>query len=118
MHLPRRWNGSFSPLFVKCLKSLPNLHTLEVGKWADDTTTAPLKKALRRVKLPQVKTLIIPTAAHPLLRHCHDVEEILCVTMTNSQTPHGFHGSLVSNRDSKIKRLAIPLTLWPDPSRK
>ena len=118
MHLPEQWNGSFSPLFVKCLKSLPNLHTLEVGKWADNTTTAPLKKALGRVKLPQIKTLIIPPAAHPLLRHCHDVEEIVCVTMTKPRISHGFLESLASNRDSKIKRLVIPLTLWPDPSRK
>ena len=49
----------------KCLQSLPNLHTLEVAlaEGVENTATTPLKKALGSVKLPQVKTLIIPPAA-------------------------------------------------------
>ena len=117
VHIPGQQHGSISPLFVKCLESLPNLHTLEVGRWAEDTTTTPLKKALQGVKLPQIKTLIIPPAAHPLLQHCRDVEDVICVIMGETQSSDGLLRSLTSNRDSKIKRLAIPLALWPNPSR-
>ena len=114
VHLPYQRNEPFSHLFFKCLQSLPNLHTLEVAlaEGAENTATTPLKKALRRVKLPQVKTLIIPPAAHPLLQHCCGVEDIVCMNMYKTRSPDGFLRSLAPNRDSKIKRLAIPLTLW------
>ena len=112
MYLPP--DGPILPSFVKCLESLPNLHTLEI--WG--TTTPSLKKTLKGIKLPQIKTLIIPPTAHPLLRHCHNVEDVVCVVKDNSMAPDSFLGSLASNRDSKVKRLAIPLDLWTDPSRK
>ena len=119
MHFPGQRDGPTPPLFVKCLKSLPNLHTLEVGPWGGDTTTIPLKKALMGVKLPQIKTLIIPPAAHPLLQHCQDVEEVICLIIPGQvQSFDGLLGSLASNQDSKVKRLAIPLALLPNPNRK
>ena len=79
--------------------------------------TAPLEKALKRVKLPQIKTLIISPAAHPLLRHCHGVEDLICVEPTPI-TSDNILNSLASNRDSNVKRLAIPLVVWDNPSRK
>ena len=115
VHLP-----SHSPilfLFVECIKSLPNLHTLEIGSWAEHTTTR-LRVALKSVELPQVKALIIPPTAHLLLQHCHDVEDVVCVVKEEITTSDDFLGSLISNQDSKVKRLAIPLGLWPNPSRK
>ena len=108
------WTGSIIPLFVKCLESLPNLHTLEM-KSAEGTTT-PLHKALKGVKLPQIKTLILPPAAHPLLQHCWDVEEVVCVVRRDTAHSGEFLGSLASNRDSKVMRLTIPLVLWDNPS--
>ena len=102
------------PSFVKCLESLPNLHTLEI--WG--TTTPSLEKTLKGVKLPQIKTLIIPPTAHHLLRHCHDVEDVACVVKDDDMVPGSFLGSLASNQDSKIKWLAIPLDLCTNPSRK
>ena len=104
------------PLFVRCLESLPSLRTLEIG-WADDIITTPLKDALKRVKLPQIKTLILPPAAYPLLRHCRDVEDIVYVVRDRATPSNEFLESLVSNRNSKVKRLAIPLAPWPNPSR-
>lgn len=120
--------GSSIPLFVGCPQSLPNLHTLEIG-WADEFLVGTLKNALINIKLPMIKTLIIPPTAHPLLRHCHDVEDIVYVVgdsachaardKTKSRCYESeFLGSLASNKDSKIKRLAIPLVWWPNPSRK
>ena len=60
-------------------RHLPNLHMLEIA-WAGSVITAPLKKVLKRVKPPRIKTFILPPTAHPL-RHCHNVEDIVCVLM-------------------------------------
>ena len=103
--------------FVKCLESLPNLHTLEMG-WTDDSITAPLGKALKGVELPQIKALNIFPTAHPILQHCRNVEDVACVVKYQIVPPDGFLRSLTSNRDSKVKRLTIPLVLWDDAPRK
>jgi len=110
-------NGTTILLFVKCIEALQNLHTLEIAS-ADDVMTIPLKNALKRVKLPQVQTLILPPATHPLLRHCSNVEDVIFVVRYTIMSYDGLLGSLASNRDSKVKRLAIPLILWSNPSRK
>ena len=115
MHLP--WYGVNYYPFITCLESLPNLHTLEI-KWTNQCIAPPLNNALENVKLPQIKNLILPPVAHPLLRHCCNVEDVACVVRYETIPPEGFLGSLASNPDSKIERLAIPLVLWADPSRK
>ena len=74
------WNESSIPLFVKCLESLQNLHTLEIGRTTDFSPTL-LEDALTGVTLPQIKTLVMPPIVHPLLQHCHDVEDVVCVVM-------------------------------------
>ena len=111
VHLGLGWSTSFP--FVKCLKSLPNLHTLEIG-WVEYSVTTLLKDALKGVKLPQIKTLILPPPAHPLLQHCCNVEDVVCVVGCETKSSDGFLRSLTSKRDSKVKRLAIPLVLWPN----
>ena len=110
------WNKSFVAI-LKCLEFLPNLHTLKM-EWADDFITTRLQDALKDVKLPQIKTLIIPPTAYPLLRHCLNVEDVACVVNHRVMSPDGFHESIASNQDSKVKRLVIPMALWTDPSRK
>ena len=117
MYLPPE--ESILPLFVGSLESLPNLHTLEIS-WVGNRIASPLEKALRHIKLPQIKTLIIPPAAHSLLRHCDSVEDLVCpFGYTPAPTPSDvILSSLASNRNSKVKRLAIPLVLWVNPSRK
>ena len=112
------WAKTTFPLFIDCLRSLPNLHTLSVG-YANDSNTTPLANALGSVKLPQIKTLVLLPAAYPLLQHCRNVEDVVC-TIRDISKPScdGFLESLMSNRDSKLKRLAIPLVLLPNPSRK
>ena len=81
-----------------------------------DTTL--LRNALEGVKLPQIKTLILPPAAYPLLRHCRDVEDVACLFLYNEGPTDKFLKSLASNRHSKVERLAIPLVLEADSSRK
>ena len=72
---------------------------------------------LKGINLPQIKTLILPPAAHPLLQHCRDVENIIC--MVDGTVPYKeFHRSLPSGRRSKVKRLAIPLVFWDNPTRR
>jgi len=105
------------PPFVRCLESLPNLHTLEIGE-VNRSIATPLKNALEGIKLPQIKTLILPTAAYPLLQHCCNVEDVVCVVKYSTVSSDEFLGSLASNRDSKVRRLAIPLVSLGNPSRK
>ena len=111
------WNNSILPKFVKCLEFLPSLHTLEIGR-ADGDITTPLEKALKRVKLPQIKVLILPPTVHPLLRHCCNVEDVVYVVMNRAVLMDEFLASLASNQDSKVKRLTIPLASCGSPSRK
>lgn len=111
------WGNSAIPPFVRCLESLPNLHTLEIGQ-GDNSIATPLENAVKRIQLPQIKTLILPPTAHPLLRPCHNVEDVVWVIRDNTISSDEFLESLASNRDSKVKRLAIPLVSWGNPSRK
>ena len=109
---------TLSVSFVKCLESLPNLHTLSIGG-AYLPNTASLTKVLEGVNFPQIKTLTLHPVIYPLLKHCPNVEDVVCRTrgITNPFCD-GFLRSLMSNQDSKLKRLSIPLALLPDAHRK
>jgi len=115
MTLSSLWNSSIFPLFVKCLESLPNLHTLAIG-WSDDYITNSLKNALKRCKLPQIKALTLPASAHPLLKRCRNAEDVDCL-VSDRPIPklRGFLGSI---HGLKVKRLAIPLVSYCDASSK
>ena len=110
-------DGDIRP-FVRCLLFLPNLHTLAIGSVDYDPNTASIRKALGRIRLPQIKILIIPESAHPLLKHCRNVEDVVWVIADRRGASDGLLRSLMSNRSSKIKRLTIPLVLPGNPSRK
>ena len=79
--------------------------------------TTSLEKALKGVKLLQIRTLVLPPTAYPLLQHCRNVEDVVCVAGRGTTPTDGFLESFESNQDSNVKRLAIPLVLWPNPSR-
>ena len=111
-------NRSTFRLFVKCLGSLPNLHTLEMGWVAHPNITTLLQSALKGVKLPQIKTLILPPSAYPLLQPCRNVEDVACVVGYTEGPCDEFIKSLTSNRHPRVKRLAVPLTTQVDSSRK
>ena len=111
------WNKSSIPLFIKCLESLQNLHTLEIERTTNFSPTS-LEDALMGVTLPQIKTLVMPPIVHPLLQNCHDVEDVVCVVMDENPSYDRFLGSLASMSGSKVERLAIPLFLLDNQSRK
>jgi len=117
MTLHSLWNVAKFPLFVECLESLPNLHTLAIGS-SDSYITNSLKNALKRYKLPQIKTLILPPCAHPLLKRCCNAEDVDCVVTDRPVPSEKLLGFLASIRGSKVKRLAIPLVSSCDTSSK
>jgi len=104
--------------FVRCLSFLPNLHTLQIGSVMYGPSPTLLREALGSIKLPQIKTLIIPQSANPLLERCHNVEDLVWVIDDSRSSANQFLQSLMSNSDSKVKRLTIPLGLPRDLSRK
>jgi len=110
------WENVYT--FVSCLVSLPNLHTLEIGFGERNPSTYTLRRALGWIRLPQIKTLIIPESAHPLLKHCRNVEEVVWVIADTPITSSAFLRSLASNWGSKVKRLTIPLVMQDKPSSK
>jgi len=56
--------------------TLANLRTIHV---IDCDSPGPLTKALSGVKLPSVRTVIVPNSAHGVLRSCPNVVEVRCV---------------------------------------
>ena len=103
--------------FVKCLESLPNLHTLEIRQM-DNPSTISLQSALEGAKLPHIKSLTLPPAAYPLLQHCHNVEDVTWVTGYHEESSDQLLRYLVSNQHPRVKRLVVPLVMRGDPSRK
>jgi len=108
MTLPSLWNVAKYPLFVECLESLPNLHTLAVGSSGNHITSS-LENALGRRKLPQIKALILPPSAYPLLKSCHNAEDVDCVVGDQPIHSKKLPEFLVSICGLNVKRLAIPL---------
>ena len=62
-------------LFANCLAALPNLHTIQISHVHSQLTT-PLKNAFAGKTFPSVRTIILPPAAHEILRRCPDLEHI------------------------------------------
>ena len=117
MTILEMWNHSIIPEFIKCLKSLPNLHTLEITRM-DYNATSSFGKAVAGVKLPQIQALTLPPTAYAILKCCHNVEDVVCVVARGDLLTEQFCRSLASIRNPKIKRLAIPLILPGSPSSK
>jgi len=109
---------TYFPSFIKCLESLPNLHTLEIGPPDCCWRTTVAKNALKGINLPQIKTLVLPPAAHPFLKHCPNVEDVDWVIEDQLMTSKEFPQSFVPIRSSKVKRLAVPLIFGGSASRK
>ena len=65
------------PAFANCLSHLPNLHTLRVCHAHSQMTTA-LKDAFHSKRYPQMRTIIVPSCAHNILRACPNVVDVTC----------------------------------------
>jgi len=111
------WNNATVPKFVRCLQSLPNLHTLEIGQ-VDYYPTPLLMNVLGHFELPQIKTLILHPTAYLLLSRCRNVEDVVYVFWGEAILFDELCGSFASNQDSRVKRLTIPLIPYKNPSRK
>jgi len=61
--------------FVRCLPVLQNLHTLEITCMRADSR---LLGAGLKSTLPQIRTVILPSTAHYILRHCPNIEDLTC----------------------------------------
>ena len=65
MHLT--WNLTVCLSFIEYLESLPNLHSLGIGRVGYSMKT--LKDALKGVELPEMKALVIPNPTAQVLQY-------------------------------------------------
>jgi hypothetical protein len=80
------------PAFANCLRSLPNIHTLELCHVNQEMTTR-LKEAFDGVTMPSIRTIVMPAIAHHILRSCPNVEDVTCTVGDGSQ----ILGTIASN---------------------
>jgi len=103
------------PAFANCLQSLPNLHTLELCHVHQEMTTK-LKQAFEGKKIPSIRTVVLPTTAHHILRSCPNVEDVTCNVGDGSQ----ILGTIAANCP-KVERISgmspspAMLKRWLDP---
>ena len=69
--------GSNAPILVKLLPLLPNLETLEV--LAEDNRESDFENFFKRVKLPQVRKLLVDTHTHYVMKCCANVESLVVI---------------------------------------
>ncbi|KIJ30065.1 hypothetical protein M422DRAFT_71076 [Sphaerobolus stellatus SS14] len=82
--LTRCSTATVLPAFVKCLFSLPNLHTLYILHAHSQMTTA-LKDAFEGHSFPSIKKIILPSCAHNILRCCPEVIFVRCMEESGSK---------------------------------
>jgi hypothetical protein len=63
------------PAFVNALEMLPNLHTLRICH-AHSQMSTDLKSAFEGHVFPQIKTVVLPSCAHNILRSCPNVKDV------------------------------------------
>ena len=68
--------GKTTKDFVRCLSALPNLHTLAITSIGG--ANSRFRVGLKYATLPQIRTAILPPAAHHILRHCPNIEDLTC----------------------------------------
>jgi hypothetical protein len=70
--------GSVLPNFARCLKSLRNIRTLQIC-FIDQAAGFTLGIAFGGVEIPSLRTILLPGAAHHILRSCPNVEDVTCI---------------------------------------
>jgi len=83
-----------------CLAALPNLHTIQVVHAHSQMTTA-IKNAFEGHKFPSVRTVIMPSCAHEILRCCPGVEDLTC----NEDDGSKLIGALTAAKYTNLKML-------------
>lgn len=102
--LTRCSTGTVLPAFAACLKALPNLHTLRVMHAHSQMTTA-LKNAFGGTTIPQLRTLILPSCAHNILRSCPNATDV-----TVNEDPDG--SKLISAMAKSARNVEVIDGFW------
>ncbi|KAF8679434.1 hypothetical protein RHS04_04813 [Rhizoctonia solani] len=98
--LTRFQTSKVLPPFVKLLRALPNVHTLEIPH-AHSAMTGALKQAFEGKTFPTIQRIILPTCAHEILRCCPEIREVTC----NEDDGGRLIGALVQNGCKKLEVL-------------
>jgi len=104
------------PAFANCLQSLPNLHTLEL-RHVNQEMTMKIKKAFEGVTIPSIRTVVLPTVAHNILRSCPNVEDVICIVGDSSQIL-----GTIASKCPKVERIShtssssTALKRWSSPN--
>ncbi|CAE6381150.1 unnamed protein product, partial [Rhizoctonia solani] len=98
--LTRFQTSKVLPPFVKLLRALPNVHTLEIPH-AHSAMTGALKQAFEGKTFPTIQRIILPTCAHEILRCCPEIREVTC----NEDDGGRLIGGLVQNGCKKLEVL-------------
>lgn len=88
------------PAFADCVQSLPNLHTLELCH-VHQSMTMKLKRAFEGKTMPTIRTVVLPTVAHHILRSCPNVEDVTCNAEDGSQIL-----GTIATRCPKVERIS------------
>lgn len=80
------------PPFSECLTLLPNLHTLQIVHAHSQMTTA-IKNAFAGCNIPTVRTIILPSHAHNILRCCPNVQSVICTSDDGSKLICAINGN-------------------------
>jgi hypothetical protein len=87
------------PAFARCLDILPNLHTLQILR-AHTQMTSHLKQAFEGRSFPSIRTVILPTHAHEVMRCCKEATTVICNYGDGSQI-----ATAIAKGNKKVERL-------------
>ncbi|KAF9650409.1 hypothetical protein BDM02DRAFT_1432761 [Thelephora ganbajun] len=65
--------------FVRCLRALPNLHTLEIVYYLGGKNSTAIKRAFLSVRLPNVLTLTVYSGAESVIKACPNVRAVTLI---------------------------------------
>lgn len=94
-------SGAVFSAFAKCLQSLPNLHTLQIGGIIGPVEM-PIKTAFKGYRFPQIRTVVFPTLAHHILSSCPQVRNVTCTGHHQDKVVN-----VIAKRCKKVEALCI-----------
>jgi hypothetical protein len=100
--LTRYKASTILPAFANCLAVLPNLHTIQVVHANTQMTTA-IKTAFKGHTFLSVRTVVVPSCAHEILRRCPGVEDLTCNKDIDDESK--LIGALASAKCGNLKTL-------------
>jgi len=83
INLTRYSTDTVLPAMVRAIKVLPNLQTLHITNVTNDMSTS-IKTFFEGNTFPQIRTVILPSEAHHVLRCCTEVRKVVSLNWDNS----------------------------------